>query len=406
MPIERFVSFVGLFAMVALAWLISEKRQRVSLRVVAGGLLLQFVFAILVLKTEPGRQTFMYIGHLFTALLSYVDAGSEFVFGERFREFYFAFKVLPAIIFFSSLMAVLYYLRVMQLVVVAFGRVMQKTLGTTGPESLAAAANIFLGQTEAPLVVRPYVPTMTRSELMATMVPGFATTAGGVLAAYVSMGIDAGHLVAASVMSAPAGLLIAKVMVPETEESLAPESVVVEVSDIGENLIEAAAIGAAQGMKLAINVAAMLIAFLALIAMCDGILGWAGNLLGWQWSLSAALSYLFAPLALLMGVEPADSFKVGELLGLRMVTNEMISYDIMAGWLREGSQAQISERSEVILTYALCGFANFGSIGIQLGGIGGMAPNRRTDLAQLGLRAMLGGTLACFMTACIAGVLI
>ncbi|MEX0642131.1 MAG: NupC/NupG family nucleoside CNT transporter [Pirellulales bacterium] len=402
----RLVSLVGLFAMIGLAWLMSERKRQVSVRVVVGGLLLQFAFAVLVLKTAPGRATFVEIGHIFSALLSYVDAGSEFVFGERFREFYFAFKVLPTIIFFSSLMAVLYYLRVMQFVVLAFGRLMQKTLGTTGPESLAAAANIFLGQTEAPLVVRPYVPSMTRSELMATMVPGFASTAGGVLAAYVSMGIDAGHLVAASVMSAPAGLLIAKVIVPETERTVAPEGVVVEVSEIGENLIESAAIGAAQGMKLAINVAAMLIAFLALIAMVDGILGWTGARFGWEWSLAAALSYLFAPLAFLMGVEPADCFKVGELLGVRMVTNELVSYEMMAQWMREGSQVQLSPRSQVILTYALCGFANFSSIGIQIGGIGSMAPTRRTDLSRLGLRAMLGGTLACFMTACVAGVLI
>ncbi len=402
----RFVSLIGLFAMVGLAWLMSEKKRHVSLRVVVGGLLLQFGFALIVLRTTIGQATFEQIGHLFTTMLGFVDAGSEFVFGERFREFYFAFKVLPTIIFFSSLMAVLYYLRVMQLVVVAFGRLMQRTLGTTGPESLAAAANVFLGQTEAPLVVRPYVPTMTRSELMATMVPGFASTAGGVLAAYVSMGIDAGHLVAASVMSAPAGLMIAKVIVPETEETLAPENVTVEAADVGENLIEAASIGAAQGMKLAINVAAMLIAFLALIAMLDGIIGWIGLQLGWQWSLSEALSYLFAPIAFLMGVEPADCLKVGELLGVRMVTNELVSYEMLAEWKLEGSQVTLSDRSQIILTYALCGFANFASIGIQIGGIGGMAPSRRTDLAQLGLRAMLGGTLACFMTACVAGILI
>ncbi len=406
MHTERLISLVGLFAMIGLAWLMSENKRRINLRLVAGGLLLQFVFAVLVLKTDTGRALFMQIGHLFTALLSYVDAGSEFVFGEQFRDFYFAFKVLPAIIFFSSLMAVLYYLRVMQVVVLLFGRLMQRTLGTTGPESLAAAANVFLGMTEAPLVVRPYVPTMTRSELMATMVPGFASSAGGVLAAYVSMGIDAGHVVAASVMSAPAGLLIAKIIVPETEESLAPEKVLVENAEIGANLIEAVAIGAAQGMKLAINVAAMLIAFLALIAMFDGLLGRLGAQLGWEWSLSAALSYVFAPIALLMGVEPADCFKVGELLGVRIVTNELVSYQLMSEWMRDGSEIQLSARSQVILTYALCGFANFASIGIQIGGIGGMAPGRRTDLARLGLRAMLGGTLACFMTACVAGVLI
>ena len=403
---ERLVSLVGLFAMVGLAWLLSDHKRRFRLRLVLGGVGLQLVFALLILKTGPGRAVFEQIGQGFSVLLGYVDAGSEFVFGPRFREFYFAFKVLPTIVFFSSLMAVMYYLRVMQLIVVAFGRLMQKTLGTTGPESLAAAANVFLGQTEAPLVIRPYVPTMTRSELMATMVPGFASTAGGVLAAYVSMGIDAGHLVAASVLSAPAGLVIAKVILPETEETFAPEDVVVELDEVGTNLIEAVAIGAAQGMKLAINVAAMLIAFLALIALFDGIVGWMGAQIGYQWSLSIALSYLFAPLALLMGVEWADCFHVGELLGVRMVTNELVAYEMMAEWIRDGSEVQLSERSEIILTYALCGFANFSSIGIQIGGIGGIAPSRRPDLAQLGLKAMLGGTLACLMTACIAGVLI
>jgi CNT family concentrative nucleoside transporter len=403
---ERLISLFGLFAMIGLAWLMSDNKRRISFRVVAGGLLLQFTFAVLVLKTEPGRALFSEIGNLFESLLGYVDAGAEFVFGKRFREFYFAFKVLPTIIFFSSLMSVLYYLRIMQALVVGFGRLMQATLGTTGPESLAAAANIFLGQTEAPLVVRPYVPKMTRSELMAIMVPGFGSTAGGVLAAYVSMGIDAGHLVAASVMSAPAGLLIAKVLVPETEPTLGPEEAVAEAGEIGGNLIESAAIGASEGMKLAINVAAMLIAFLALISMFDGLVGWIGGQLGMSWSLSAALSYLFAPIAWVMGVESGDCLKVGELLGLRMVTNELVAYERMADWISEGSTVELSARSQVILTYALCGFANFSSIGIQIGGIGGMAPSRRSDLAALGLRAMLGGTLACFMTACIAGVLI
>ncbi len=403
---ERLVSLLGLFLMVGLAWAMSSHKKRVSPRVVIGGMLLQFVFALLVLKTNEGRALFDQLGDVFRAMLGYVDAGSEFVFGERFEEFYFAFKVLPTIIFFSSLMAVLYYIRVMQWVVIGFGWVMQRTLGTTGPESLAASANVFLGQTEAPLVVRPYVAGMTRSELMATMVPGFASTAGGVLAAYMSMGIDPGHLIAASVMSAPAGLMIAKVLVPETEPTLAPEHVTMRMEDAGENLIEAAAIGAAQGMKLAINVAAMLIAFLALIALCDGLLGYLGGLFGWEWSLSAILSYLFAPLALAMGVEPADCLKVGELLGIRMVANELVAYERLAEWTAEGSTVELSPRSEIILTYALCGFANFASIGIQIAGIGGIAPSRRTDLAQLGLRAMLGGTLACLMTACIAGVLI
>jgi CNT family concentrative nucleoside transporter len=403
---ERLVSLFGLFAMIGLAWLMSEHKRRINIRVVVGGLLLQFCFALLVLKTDPGRSLFIFIGSIFESLLSYVDVGSEFVFGKQFREFFFALKVLPTIIFFSSLMSVLYFLRVMQAVVWIFGRLMQMTLKTTGPESLAAAANIFLGQTEAPLVVRPYVRTMTRSELMAIMVPGFGSTAGGVLAAYISMGIDAAHLVSASVLSAPAGLLIAKVLVPETKTSCAPDAVAVTVDDVGTNLIEAASIGATEGMKLAINVAAMLIAFLALITMCDALIGWTGACFGWNWSLSAGLSYLFAPIAWLMGIEWADCFKVGELLGLRMVTNEMVAYERMAEWIQPDSGVQMSERTQVILTYALCGFANFSSIGIQIGGIGAMAPERRTELAQLGFRAMLGGTLACFMTACVAGVLI
>jgi CNT family concentrative nucleoside transporter len=403
---HRLISFFGLFAMIGLAWLMSENKRRINFRVVAGGLLLQFCFALVVLKTAPGRALFMFVGDTFEGLLSYVDAGSSFVFGEDFRHFFFALKVLPTIIFFSSLMSVLYFLRIMQAVVWVFGRLMQKTLRTTGPESLAAAANIFLGQTEAPLVVRPYVRTMTRSELMAIMVPGFGSTAGGVLAAYIDMGIDAAHLVSASVLSAPAGLLIAKVLVPETQVTSAPDAVVLTVDEAGTNIIEAATIGATEGAKLAINVAAMLIAFLALIAMTDAMLGWTGAWFGFDWSLSAALSYLFAPIAWLMGIEWADCFKVGELLGLRMVTNEFVAYKQMAEWITPESDVQLSARTQVILTYALCGFANFSSIGIQLGGIGAMAPERRTDLAQLGFRAMLGGTLACFMTACVAGVLI
>ncbi|HEX3725237.1 MAG TPA: NupC/NupG family nucleoside CNT transporter [Pirellulales bacterium] len=402
----RLISFFGLFVMIGLAWCMSSHRWRVNLRVVIGGVLLQFLLAIVILRTEPGRALFAGIGDIFETLLGFIDVGAVFVFGENFREHYFAFKVLPTIIFFSSLMSILYYLRIMQVVVWVFGRIVQRTLHTTGPESLAAAANIFLGQTEAPLVVRPYVRNMTESELMAIMVPGFGSTAGGVLAAYIGMGIDAGHLVAASVLSAPAGLLIAKVMVPETEPVRDSSEIEVHAEELGENIIEAASIGATEGMKLAVNVAAMLLAFLALIAMCNAMVGWVGGQFGQAWSVSAALAYLFAPLAWLMGVEPADCLNVGELLGIRMVTNEFVAYQQFSEWLHEDSAVHLSERSQVILTYALCGFANFSSIGIQIGGIGAMAPERRADLARLGLRAMLGGTLACFMTACIAGILI
>lgn len=317
----------------------------------------------------------------------------------------FAFGVLPTIIFFSALMSMLYYLGVMQKVVAFFAWIMRKTLGTSGAETLSAAANVFVGQTEAPLVIRPYVSKMTQSELMAVMVGGFATIAGGVLAAYVSFGIDAGHLVTASVISAPAALLIAKVMQPETEHSLTMGEVELNVEEKAANLIEAAASGATAGMKLAINVAAMLIAFLAIIAMFNAVVGWTGAWFGFdaadRWTLEKGLGWLFWPLAWLMGIPAVDCSKAGELLGTKMVANEFVAY-LQLGQLQEG----LSPRSVTILTYALCGFANFGSIGIQLGGIGGVAPDRRGDLAKLGLRAMFGGTLAAFMTACIAGILI
>lgn len=421
---ERFVSLIGLLGMVGLAWLISSHKRKASLRIVVGGLLLQMVLALLVLKTPPGRIFFQAIGDLFTQLLSYVNEGSMFVFGVFPRPDdpplppsivilrCFAFGVLPTIIFFSSLMSILYYIGVMQRVVVFFAWIMQKTLNTSGAESLSAAANIFVGQTEAPLVIRPYVGSMTQSELMAVMVGGFATIAGGVLAAYVSMGINAGHLITASVISAPAALLIAKVMVPETEHPKTLGCVEIVVERKGVNVIDAAATGASDGLKLALNVAAMLIAFLALIAVVDAAIRWTGDCVGhlldmrFQWSLAWVLGYLFWPLAWLMGIESGDCFHAGELLGLKMAANEFVAYEQLSRWIEADSGVQLSQRTIDILTYALCGFANFGSIGIQLGGIGGIAPERRADLARLGLKAMIGGTLAAFMTACVAGILI
>jgi CNT family concentrative nucleoside transporter len=403
--------------MVGLAWLLSTHRRHVRLRVVVGGMLLQFVFAVFILWTDVGQVLFEQIGGFFTAVLRFVDAGSEFVLGIYPRpndpplppSFVlmrsFAFGVLPTIIFFSALMSVLYHWGLMQKLVALFAWVMQKTLGTSGAESLSAAANIFVGQTEAPLVVRPYVAGMTHSELMAVMVGGFATIAGGVLAAYVSMGIDAGHLVTASVISAPAALVIAKVMEPEMEHPLTLGRVAEDVEARSVNVIEAAAAGASDGLRLALNVAAMLIAFLALIAMINAMVGWAGSLVGRTWSLEAGLGYLFWPVAWLMGIRVEDCFRAAELLGIKMVANEFVAFDRLAHLVGDPSVG-LEPRSRVILTYALCGFANFGSIGIQIGGIGGIAPERRSDLARLGLRAMLGGTLACFMTACVAGVLI
>ena len=410
---ERLISLFGLLIMVALAFALSADRRKVNRRILLGGLGLQFALAVLVLKTQFGQAFFSYIGAFFTALFSYVDAGSEFVFGADFGEHFFAFKVLPTIIFFSALMSVLYHLGLVQHVVAAFAWVMRRTLHTSGAESLAAAANIFVGQTEAPLVVRPYVASMTRSELLALMVGGFATIAGGVLAAFVSLGIDAGHLVAASVISAPAALLVAKVMQPEVEASKTLGQVAFEVERTATNVVEAAANGTLDGLRLALNVGAMLIAALGLIALLDGSLGLLGRgvsyLLGMEgieWSLSAALGYLFAPFAYLMGIEAGDCLAAGELLGKKMVANEFVSYLQLSEWIQPGSGVELSPRSVAILTYALCGFANFSSIGIQIGGIGGIAPTRCGELARLGFRAMLGGTLACFMTACVAGILL
>lgn len=409
---ERVISLLGLLVMMGLAWLMSEHKKQINLRVIWGGLLLQFVLAIFILKTAIGAAIFHSIGGFFTSILGFVDAGSSLVFGEEYVHHFFAFKVLPTIIFFSSLMSILYYLGVVQKVVAAFAWVMQRTLGTSGSETLSAAANIFVGQTEAPLMVRPYISTMTKSELMALMVGGFATIAGGVMAAYAGMGIDAGHLVSASVISAPAALLISKLMIPETEQSKTMGQVKLTVDEKHANIVDAATGGALDGMKLTLNVVAMLIAILGLVALVDAALGlisgWIGGLFGynWNWTMAAIFGYVFAPFAWLLGIPWSDCIYAGELLGKKMVLNEFIAYAQMMEWAQPDSGVVLSERSTLIMTYALCGFANFGSVGIQIGGIGGIAPERRADLARLGMRAMIGGTLAMMMTACVAGILI
>ena len=409
----RLVSLFGLFVMIGLAWLMSSHKGRVSWRLVGGGMLLQFALGVVILKTVQGRVLFEYVDRIFVKLLSFVDVGSEFLFGPEFREHFIAFSVLPTIIFFSAFMSIFYYYGVMQWIVGLFARLMQITLGTSGAETLSAAANVFVGQTEAPLVIRPYIDTMTISELNAVMVGGFATIAGGVLAAYVHMGISAQHLLSASVISAPAALLIAKVMQPEVEVPKTLGEVHLEIKDTSTNVLEAITSGTTGGLRLALNVAAMLLVFMALIAMVNGLVGWLGTQFGFQtetgdplWSLEAGLSYLFAPLAWVMGIEWKDCFRAGELLGLKMATNEFVAYLRLSEWQQAESGAELTERTQTILTYALCGFANFSSIGIQLGGIGGIAPDRSGDLAKLGFRAMLGGTLAAFMTACVAGILI
>ncbi len=434
---HRIISLCGILAMLLFAWLMSSHKRRVSPRIVVGGIVLQLVFAFLILGNPLGRFVFEQIGTFFDGVLGYVDKGSEFVFnmyprGNDPPELVnglphpsslvrsFAFGILPTIIFFSSLMSILYHIGIMQLIVRFFAAIMRWTLGTSGAETLSAAANIFVGQTEAPLVIRPYVADMTASELNVVMVGGFATIAGGVLAAFVGMGVDAGHLMTASVISAPAALVIAKILQPETEHSKTSAGTFYVAESQSVNVVEAAAEGASAGLHLALNVGAMLIAFVALIAMCDALVGLVGSWVGmaaermaenndamvhnpayYEWSLGKMFGYVFWPFAWLMGIPREECMQAGNLLGTKMVINEFVAYAQLSE-LKDG----LSKRTFTILTYALCGFANFSSIGIQLGGIGGIAPERRSDLAKLGLRAMLGGTLAAFMTACIAGAML
>ncbi|MFX0137339.1 MAG: NupC/NupG family nucleoside CNT transporter [Candidatus Hodarchaeota archaeon] len=437
--LQKITAFFGIFVILGLAWLLSNNKKKINFRIVIWGLFLQLTFAIIILKTEPGQAIFFFARAFITKLLSFTDAGASFLFGNLYlgdadivhevggsgpfqlRDstsgqfvdigIIFAFHILPTIIFFASLMGVLYHLGIMQKVVQFMAWIMAKTMGTSGAESLSASGNIFVGQTEAPLLIRPYVPEMTRSELMAIMVGGFATIAGGVMAAYVRFGVDAGHLMAASVMSAPAALVIAKIIYPETEESKTRGIVKLTVEKKTANVIDAAANGAADGLKLALNVGAMLMAFIALIAMIDFGLGKLDDVINfitfnhthfeWNLSLKKIFGFIFSPLAFVMGVDPKDIFQFGNLLGTKISINELVAY-LELTKLKE----VISDRSFIIGTYALCGFANFGSIAIQIGGIGGIAPNRRSDLAKIGLKAMFGGALASWLTATIAGILL
>jgi CNT family concentrative nucleoside transporter len=431
---ERLVGLLGLAVMIAVALLLSRDRRRIDWRLVGTGLLLQVLFGLVVLKTDTGRAFFDQVGDIVTGLLGFQEQGARFVFGNLVQSTvpvgtpgaggsldtsagyiaatgaYFAFNVLPTIIFFSSLMSVLYYLNIMQVVVKGIAWVMQKTLRTSGAETLSASGNIFLGQTEAPLLIKPFVPTMTRSELNTVMVGGFATVAGGVLAAYVGMLRGyfpdiAGHLLAASVMNAPAGLYLSKILMPETETPVTQGSLRMEVDKPGANVIEAAAAGAGQGMQLALNVGAMLMAFVALVALVNYLLGWLGGFVGQEGlTLQLLLGQVLRPLAWVMGVPWSETAYVGGLVGIKVVLNEFVAYAQFGGDLAGG--VALSPRSAVILTYALLGFANFSSIAIQIGGIGGLAPERRSEIARFGLRAMIAGNLAAFSSASIAGMLV
>jgi CNT family concentrative nucleoside transporter len=432
-PVALLRGLFGIAVFLSIAVLFSTNRRAINWRLVGIGVGLQLIFALLVLKTGPGEALFDGIASLFRDLLNFTYDGTRFIFGELGdpdEGQNFAFQVLPTIVFFASLMAVLYHLRIVQPLVRGMGWLMQKALGISGAESLSAAANVFIGQTEAPLVVKPYVERMTRSELMTLMSGGMATIAGGVLAAYISfLGgeseasqvLFAKHLLSASIMSAPASIVVAKILVPETEEPVTRGKTAINVEDDNDNVIEAAATGASDGLKLALNVGAMLLAFIALIAVINAVLGWVGapTVFGTRLynvndlvasasagqfeklSLESVFGFVFAPLAWAMGVEAADILPFGTLLGEKVAVNEFVAY----ASLRDLKDT-MSERSVIIGTYALCGFANFSSIAIQIGGIGGIAPSRRSEIASLGLRAVLGGALSSWMTATIAGVLV
>ena len=420
-----FFGLFGLASLIGIAWVFSLNRRAVDWRLVLTGISLQIGFAALVLLVPGGKDVFDALGQGFVKVLSFVSAGSNFIFGGLMDTskfgFIFAFQVLPTIIFFAALMGVLYHLGVMQWVVRIMALAITKVMRVSGAETTSVCASVFIGQTEAPLTVRPYIPKMTESELITMMIGGMAHIAGGVLAAYVGMlgGSDpvqqafyAKHLLAASIMAAPATLVIAKVLIPETGTPLTRGTVKMEVEKTASNIIDAAAAGAADGLKLALNIAAMLLAFIALIALINWPLTWIGDVTGLaQWlgkptDMATILGYLLAPIAWIIGVPWQDATVVGSLIGQKIVINEFVAYLQLADIIQNGANGvMLTDQGKLIATYALCGFANFSSIAIQIGGIGGLAPDRRADLARFGLRAVLGGSLATFMTATIAGVL-
>ncbi len=425
---------IGIIGLIAITYLFSTNKKKIDWKLVGIGIFLQLLFAILILKVPFVRMMFEYVASIFTAILSYTDAGAKFLFGDLVNAtdtswgYIFAIKVLPTIVFFSAFTAILFYFGILQKIVYVFALILSKTMGLSGPESLAAAGNIFLGQTESPLLIRHYLDGMTRSEMMALMAGGMATIAGGVFAAFIGFlgGEDpaeqlkfATHLLSASIMSAPAAIVAAKILVPETNKDDVQKDLSVPQDRIGSNVLDAITRGTTDGLKLAINVGAMLLVFVALIAMANGILfDLIGSNLAWggmsfnehiaDWSggkfsgfkLETIFGVLFAPFAWLLGVPNQDIFAVGQLLGEKTIINEFVAY-ISLGEM----SGDLDPKSVLIATYALCGFSNFSSIGIQIGGIGALAPGQRVTLSELGILALIGGTVACFMTATIAGMI-
>ncbi|MGD1068727.1 MAG: nucleoside transporter C-terminal domain-containing protein [Bryobacteraceae bacterium] len=409
---DRFTGLLGIAVILLVAWAFSRHKSAIKLRIILWGMGLQFAFALLVLKTAFGK-VFQAVSVGVAAMLGYAQAGSKFVFGDVLGSAdnssrvlggtIFAFQVLPIIIFIASFFSILYYLGIMQWIVKAFAIVMQKVMGASGAESLNVAASIFMGQTEAPLTIRPFLAGLTQSELFTIMVSGMAHVSGAVMAAYVLFAhVRIEHLLTAVIMTAPATIMLAKIFEPEMGTPVTAGKVEVRLEKTAVNVIDAAAQGAGDGLHLCLNIAAMLIAFLALIAMINGIFGWVHGYLPWvPASMEQLFGLVFAPVAWLLGASWNDCSSIGQLLGERLVTNEFIAF-IELGHIRE----HLTSKSFTISTYALCGFANFSSIAIQVGGIGALAPSRKSDLARMGLRAVAAGTMANFMSACIAGMLI
>ena len=399
----------GIFVILTIAFLLSTNRKKIKLRIIVWGIGLQLIFSVLILKVPLVRLQFFYVDLLFNKLINFSNAGSDFLFKSFIPEVgyhnalvNFAFRALPIIIFFSSLISMLYYLGIPQLLIKAISKILEKTMKTSAAETLSVSANIFIGQTEAPILIRPFISKMTNSEIATVMTGGFATAAGSVLALYV-LWLDAipgiaGHLLAASIMSAPASIVIAKIIFPENEKQINANLINLDMLKKNENIIDAIVRGASDGLKLAANVGAMLIAFVSIIAMINYFFGFIFNQ-----TLQQALGFFFRPLAWTMGIPWIEAKLVGILMAEKIILTELIAYSSLSDLIREGL---ISNRSAIISSYALCGFANFSSIGIQLGGLGTMAPNRKKDLSKIAFKAMIGGALASFLTATIAGILI
>jgi concentrative nucleoside transporter, CNT family len=409
---HRLVGILGMITMMGLAFLFSTDRRAIRYKTVAWGLGLQIVFAFLVMRWEYGRLLFQKAGAAVNWVLDFAFFGSQFVFGDLGKKgspmgFFFAFQVLPTIIFIAAVFALLYYYGVMQFIIKQAARVMTGLMGASGAESLDVAASIFMGQTEAPLTIRPFLPDLTRSELMTVMTSGMAHVSGGIMAAYILYGVEAKHLLAAVIMTAPGTILLAKMLVPETEVPVTSGRVEMAPLERDTNALGAISRGTLDGLNLAVNVGAMLITFIALIYLVDGIFGVVHNGLthvGISWfpsSVEQIFGWLFSPIAWLIGIPWQDCHTIGNLLGLRMVTNELVAFQRL-GPMRDA----LDPRSFTIATFALCGFANFSSIGIQIGGIGALAPNKKAELARLGIRAMLAGTMANLMSASIVGVML